>query len=309
MKHWMILIIVVVVLSFPGIASAKLHVVGTLPDFAALATELGGERVEAEALIKGTQDPHFVDAKPSLILKVNRADLLILIGMGLEDGWLPVLLTQARNGKVQPGQEGYLDASTLITPKDVMANPDRSMGDIHGAGNPHYYTSPAELFRVAEGIHQRLVQIDPDGKSYYDQHWAAFEAKYKEKETEWKMKLAPLRGASVVVYHESWIYLLDWMGVRKVGSLEPIPGIPPSPAHVSKLLAKVKAENVRFVFQEIYHPTNLSKVFASKAGARLIILPSMVGAEPGMDTIWDKFDRIVELLTTSETNLENNHDE
>ncbi len=298
MKRWTLLTAILIVLSFPGLASAKLRVVGTLPDFAALATELGGERVEAESLIKGTQDPHFVDAKPSLILKVNRADLLILIGMGLEDGWLPVLLTQARNGDIHPGKPGYLDASTLIEAKDVVANPDRSMGDIHGAGNPHYYTSPHELYRIAGGIHRRLVQLDPDGASYYKERWTAFDTKYQKKTAQWKTALAPLKGANVVVYHESWVYLLDWLGVRKVGSLEPIPGIPPSPAHVSKLLNKVKSENVRFVLQEIYHPTNLSKIFAEKAGAMLVIMPSMVGAEPGMETIWDKFDRIATLLAT-----------
>ena len=298
MNYMKILVLSLVALLLPSVAAAELRVVGTLPDFAAIATELGGERVKAESLIKGTQDPHFVDAKPSLILKVNRADLLILIGMGLEDGWLPVLLTQSRNADIQQGKLGYLDASTFIEPKDVVANPDRSMGDIHGAGNPHYYTSPMELLRLAAGIHERLVQLDPDGKSLYDERWAAFQNKYKKKEKEWKEKLAPLRGAPVVVYHESWVYMLEWMGLHKAGALEPIPGIPPSPSHVSKLLGKVKSQHVRFVFQEIYHPRNLSDVFAKKAGAKLLVLPSMVGAEPDIDDIWDKFDRIVTLLTT-----------
>ncbi len=298
MNYMKILVLSLVALLLPSVAAAELRVVGTLPDFAAIATELGGERVKAESLIKGTQDPHFVDAKPSLILKANRADLLILIGMGLEDGWLPVLLTQSRNADIQQGKLGYLDASTFIEPKDVVANPDRSMGDIHGAGNPHYYTSPMELLRLAAGIHERLVQLDPDGKSLYDERWAAFQNKYKKKEKEWKEKLAPLRGAPVVVYHESWVYMLEWMGLHKAGALEPIPGIPPSPSHVSKLLGKVKSQHVRFVFQEIYHPRNLSDVFAKKAGAKLLVLPSMVGAEPDIDDIWDKFDRIVTLLTT-----------
>ena len=283
--------------SFP--AQAKLRVVGTLPDFAAIAEELGGERVETSSLIKGTQDPHFVDAKPSMILEVNRADLLICIGMGLEDGWLPVLITQSRNGGIQPGGPGYLDASTFVTAKEVVAKPDRAMGDVHGQGNPHYYTSPTELFKVAEGIHARLVQLDPEGKADYDTRWQRFSETYQRKTAEWLAALAPLKGTKIVEYHKSWIYLLDWIAFSAAGALEPVPGVPPSPSHVSKMLGMVKDQNLRFVFQEIYQPTNLSRIFAEKAGAKLLILPSMVGAEPGIKTFWDKFDRIVELLNQS----------
>lgn len=292
-----ILLTMIALLTMTIPAQAKLRVVGTLPDFAAITDELGGERVETVSLIHGTQDPHFVDAKPSMILKVNRADLLICIGMGLEQGWLPVLITQSRNGKVQPGGSGYLDASTFITPKEVVAKPDRAMGDVHGQGNPHYYTSPAELFKVAEGIHARLVQLDPEGKNDYDARWQAFSDKYSSKTGEWKAKLAALKGTKLVEYHKSWVYLLDWMAFTAVGALEPVPGVPPSPGHVSKLLTMVKDRNVRFVFQEIYQPTNLSRIFAEKAGAKLLILPAMVGAESGIKTFWDKFDRIVELVS------------
>ncbi|MBL6974386.1 MAG: zinc ABC transporter substrate-binding protein [Deltaproteobacteria bacterium] len=278
-------------------ATARLRVVGTLPDFAAIATEIGGDRVHAESLIRGTQDPHYVDAKPSMILRVNRADLLICIGMGLEDGWLPVLMTQSRNGEIQVGQPGYLDASTVIAPMEVPVNPDRTMGDVHGAGNPHYYTSPREMFQVAEAIYRRLVQLDPEGRRHYETGWKAFEQKYREKMTSWKSRLSSFEGFRVIVYHESWIYMLEWSGLKKVGALEPVPGIPPNPRHVTKVLNKVRELDVGFVIQEIYHPTNLSKIFATKAKARLVILPSMVGAEPAIKTISDKFDRIIKLLT------------
>jgi zinc/manganese transport system substrate-binding protein len=280
-------------------SAAKLRVVTTLPDFAAIAQELGGDRVEAEAVLKGTQDPHFADAKPSMILKVNRADLLITIGLSLEAGWLPVLMTQARNDAIQIGAEGYLDASRFITPKEVPVELDRAMGDVHSGGNPHYYTSPEALYRVAQAIRDKLVELDGEGKAHYDERWVAFEAKYAVKSAEWRKKLEPYRGTHVVVYHQSWIYLLDWLGFERVGSLEPKPGIPPSPSHVSRLLKRVESDNVKLVFQEIYHPTNLSRLFAKKAGAELLIVPSMVGAEPTIETIWDKFDRIVELITTS----------
>lgn len=300
MSRQTIRVLALVIILAPALATAKLRVVGTLPDFAAIAAEIGGDRVHAESLIKGTQDPHYVDAKPSMILRVNRADLLICIGMGLEDGWLPVLMTKARNGDIQVGWPGYLDASTVIVPKEVPVNPDRTMGDVHGAGNPHYYTSPQEVLQVAEAIYRRLVQLDPEGQSHYEAGWKSFEQKYRNKMAVWKSRLDRLRGSRVIVYHESWVYLLEWSGLKKAGALEPIPGIPPNPKHVTRVLNKVRELDVGFVFQEIYHPTSLSKIFASKAQARLVILPSMVGAEPAIRTISDKFDRIVDLLTKAE---------
>jgi zinc/manganese transport system substrate-binding protein len=278
-------------------AEAKLRVVGTLPDFAVIASELGGSRVETDSLIGGKEDPHFVDAKPSHVLRVNRADLLICIGLGLESGWLPVLLTQARNGKVQPGAPGYLDASQVIRAKDVPVKADRAMGDVHGGGNPHYYVSPPEMFKVSQAIHKKFLELDPEGRADYDRRWQAFSGKFKQKMGALKAALAPLAGSKVVEYHKSWIYLLDWMGFVSVGALEPKPGIPPSPGHVTELLMQVKTQSVRFVFREVYHSDRLSQVFADKAGAKLLDLPTMVGAEPGIKTIWDKWDRMIQLLT------------
>ena len=278
-------------------AGAKLRVVGTLPDFAAIATELGGDRVDAESIILGTEDPHFVDAKPSHVLRVNRADLLICIGLGLESGWLPVLLTQARNGKVQVGAAGYLDASQFVQVKDVPTKADRAMGDVHGDGNPHYYVSPPEMLKVSEAIYQKLVALDPGGRAGYEGRWQAFSKKYQEKMATWKSAVASLAGSKVIEYHKSWIYLLDWLGFISAGALEPKPGIPPSPSHVTELLQQVKGQGVRFVFRENYHADSLSTVFAGKAGAKLLDLPTMVGAEPGIKTLWDKWDRMVQLLT------------
>jgi zinc/manganese transport system substrate-binding protein len=278
-------------------AQAKLRVVGTLPDFASIARELGGDRVEADSLIQGTEDPHFVDAKPSHVLRVNKADLLICIGLGLESGWLPSLLTQARNGNVQVGASGYLDASQFVQAKDVPIKADRAMGDVHGGGNPHYYTSPPEMLRVSEAIYRKLVELDPKGRAEYDARWQAFSKKYKEKMVAWKAALAPLAGSRVVEYHRSWIYLLDWAGFTSVGALEPKPGIPPSPGHVTQLLMQVEGRSVRFVLREVYHADSLSQVFAKKAGARLLDLPTMVGATPDIKTIWDKWDRLVAMLT------------
>ncbi len=284
------------ILALPMPAAAVLRVVGTLPDFASLAAELGGDRVETEALIQGTEDPHFVDAKPSHVVRMHRADLLVCVGMGLESGWLPVLLTQSRNGAIQPGGPGYLDASQFITPRDVPVELSRAMGDVHGGGNPHYYNGPVEMLAVARAIHERIVQLDPAGKATYEALWQAFHARYQQKMTEWRGRLAPLQGAKVVEYHKSWAYLIDWLGFVSVGALEPVPGVPPSPGHVARLLQQVQGEKVQFLFQEVYHQDNLSKVFAKKSGARQMILPSMVGASPEIRTEIEKFDAIVRAL-------------
>lgn len=281
----------------PFVLLPKIRVVGTIPDYASLAKEIGGNRVKSEALIKGTQDPHFADALPSHIIRLNRADILISTGLGLEGGWLPALLRNARNRKIQTGGRGFLDASQYVELKDIPASIDKSMGDVHPGGNPHFYTAPDQLFLIARAIKNRLQLIDPEGKNYYEKQWISFQRKYAQKTSEWKKKIDPIKGTKVVVYHESWVYLLDWLGFRKAGSLEPKPGIPPSVGHISTVLKRIKGEKVKFLFQEVYHPTSLSKVFAKKGGLKLLILPSMTGAEKGIDTIWDKFDRIINKIT------------
>jgi zinc/manganese transport system substrate-binding protein len=292
-------VVAMLVLGYAGSVHAKLRVVGTLPDFAAIAIELGGDRVTADSLIQGTEDPHFVDPKPSHILRVSRADLLICIGLGLESGWLPVLLTQSRNGSVQIGAPGYLDASQFVQTKEIPVKADRSMGDVHGGGNPHYYVSPPEMLSVSQAIYKKLVELDPGDRAGYDRRWQAFSTKYQQKLATWKRALAPLAGVRVIEYHKSWVYLLDWLGFSSEGALEPKPGIPPSPGHVTQLLMRVRERKVRFVFREGYHADRLSEVFAKKAGAKLLDLPTMVGAEPGIKTLWDKWDRMVQMLTTS----------
>ncbi len=291
------LIAMLIALAFLTPLHAKVHVAATIPDYAAIAAELGGERVEAISLIKGAQDPHFADALPSHVVRLNRADLIVLTGCGLESGWLPPLMMQSRNDKIQPGSLGYLDASTVVTLKEIPMTIDKSQGDVHPGGNPHFYLGPAELYAVAAAIYDRLKKIDPEGTAYYDGRWSIFRATYQRKTAEWRAKLAPLKGTKVVEYHKSWLYFLDWAGLISVGALEPKPGIPPSVRHVTDLLAAVQGKNVRFVIQEIYHPQKLSHLFAEKSGAKLLLLPSMTGAAPGTDTVWAKFDYIVNQLT------------
>lgn len=284
----------------PFLLAGQVRVIGTIPDYAALAKEIGGNRVDAQSLIKGTQDPHYADALPSHIMRLNRADLLISTGLGLESGWLPALLNNARNKAIMPGSSGYMEASHFVELKDVPQKIDRSMGDVHPGGNPHFYTAPAELFKIAEEIKNRLVQLDPEGRDHYEKRWEAFSAKYSAKMDEWQKKIEPFKGTRVVVYHESWVYLLDWLGFEKVAALEPKPGIPPSAGHVASILREIENQNVKFLLQEIYHPTSLSRRFAKKGRVKLIVLPSMTGAEKNTDSVFDKLDTIINKLTKGE---------
>lgn len=279
----------------PWVASAKVQVVSTIPDFGAIAKEVGGDRVAVTSLVRPTQDPHFLDAKPSFIVDLNRADLVLLAGMELEAGWLPPLLVGARNGEIQRGADGYLDCSTLIPPMEVESA-DRSKGDVHPGGNPHYWNDPRNGVRLARGIAKRLAVIDPKGEAQYKAGADAFVKRLEVKMVEWRKALDARKGTKVVVYHRSWIYFLDWAGYREVGALEPKPGIPPSPSHVADLVRKVRSENVRYVIQESFYPTQLSTIFAKKAGARLEVLPTMVGAS-GARTYIDLIDALVRRLT------------
>src|SRR5574341_542011 len=213
-------------------ALAKVRIVGSIPGFAAIAQEIGGDKVEVTSLSKGYQDPHFVDAKPSLILVLNKADLLLYAGLELEIGWLPPLITGARNSKILPNNIGNLDCSTLIS--NILEVPttkiDRSMGDIHPGGNPHYMLDPRNGIVIAKGIAERLKQIDPKNTSYYDEHLKDFVGHLDTKIKEWDEKLNPYKGTQIITYHKSWTYFIDWAGFEEVGNVEPKPGIPPSPS-------------------------------------------------------------------------------
>ncbi len=258
-------------------AAAKLNVVATHADLAALAREVGGQRVDVVAIVEPTQDPHFVDPRPHLMLQLNRADLLLLVGLQLEIGWLPTLITGARNARILPGSAGYLDTSTLVERRDVRAGPvDRSQGDLHPGGNPHFSRAPESGLRIAEGIAQRLSELDPAGASDYRRNFARFDRRLRSAMTRWQEACAPYRGTAVVAYHESWVYFAEWLGLRVVGYVEPKPGIPADPAHVAALLTRMRAERVRAILQEEYYPDTTARLLAAKAGARVLRMPGGV---------------------------------
>ncbi|MGE5444626.1 MAG: metal ABC transporter substrate-binding protein [Ignavibacteriales bacterium] len=278
---------------YAQVASAK--VVASLPTFGEIAKEVGGDKVDVKSLAKGYQDPHFVDGKPSFILDLNKADLLIHAGLELEVGWLPPLVTGARNSKILPNNIGNLDCSTLIS--NILEVPttkiDRSMGDIHPGGNPHYWLDPRNGIAVAKGIAERLKEIDPKNASYYDERLGDFTKRLSAKIKEWDEKLAPYKGTQIVTYHKSWVYFSDWAGFDEVGYVEPKPGIPPSPSYVVELISNIQKMNVKLVIAESFYPQKAPALIAQKAGASLLVLPSEVGARDGINTYSDLFDAIV----------------
>ena len=277
---------------------AKLKVVTTLPSYADIATNVGGEEVEALSLTKGTQDPHFVDAKPDLILRLNKADFLIRAGLGLEDGWLPPLLTGSRNGKIQSGSEGYLDASSVMTLKEVpKGTVDRSQGDVHPGGNPHFMIDPRNGAILAHAIASKLSIILPSKAEYFQKRADTYVKDLTAKTENWKKLLAPFKGRQVITYHRSWVYFSDWVGLNEVGYVEPKPGIPPSPDHIAKLVNLMKEKHVKLIIMEPYYPKSSAEQLAKLTGATLLVLPTEVQGDDEAKTYFGLFDSITSKLT------------
>jgi len=259
-------------------ATAAVNVVTTTEGLAAVVREVGGEWVKATALSRGIQDPHFVDANPSLAVKLRNADLLVDVGMDLEIGWLPPLVTQSRNPAIQPGGARRLTAASVVPPMDLPTGPvDRSQGDIHPAGNPHFLTDPRRVQLVAGAIAARLSEIDPGSAPRYQERLQAFRAKVLAAEKGWKAELAPFAGRSVITQHKTLTYLLDWAGLKAAGFMEPKPGVAPPPSHVASLAATVKAAGVKGVLVENYYDRRSADQLRDLTGVKVIVIPGDVG--------------------------------
>jgi zinc/manganese transport system substrate-binding protein len=284
------------VVAHSGVARADLDVVATVPTLAALAKEIGKGHTSVTALALPSQDPHFVDAKPSLALKLRDADLLLAVGLQLEVGWLPTLQTGSRNGKILVGSRGYLECSNFARLKEVPQMVDRSQGDIHPGGNPHYLYDPRQLVHVAIGVAGRMAELDPDNAKAYQDNLKVFLKKLHTLEKKLAKRMKPREGTPVVTYHRSWTYLIDWLGFDQVATLEPKPGIPPSPAHVAKVLGLARQKGVKLIIQESYYPDETGKLVAEKAGAKLVVLPGGVDFAGGESL----FDHLEEMVTKIE---------
>ena len=279
---------------------AVLHVVSSIPTLGSLAKEVGGARIEVESLAKGYQDPHFVEPKPSLMLVLNRADLLLHVGLELEIGWLPPLVLGSRNPKIQPGELGNLDCSRSIPVLDVPTTKlDRSMGDIHPQGNPHYWLPPANAKIIAREIAERLQELDPDGRAEYGKNLAAFNKRVDAKTREWAPMTVKLKGVKVATYHKSWSYVSQWLGLQEVGYVEPKPGIPPDPQHLARLITVMKQEGAKLLMMENFYNKSVATLVAEKAGAKLITLPTDVGATPEIKDWFSLVETVLKALSSS----------
>jgi ABC-type Zn uptake system ZnuABC Zn-binding protein ZnuA len=279
-------------------AHAALKVVTTTQDLAAIAQEVGGDKITVESIAKGYQDPHFVEAKPSFILKLNSADLLIAVGRELEIGWLPPLITQSRNAKIQPGSAGYLDASETAKILDIPTGQlTRAMGDVHPAGNPHFWLDPDNGRRVAKAIQAKLSELDRPSAAFYAQREEAFERKVADAEKRWDAAMAPFKGLKVVTYHRSWPNFADRFNVDVIGYVEPKPGIPPSPQHTIEIINAMKSQNVKIILVEPYFDVKTPDSIARETGAKVLILPPSVGGVPEAKDYISLFDYDIKLLT------------
>ena len=279
-------------------ALAQIRVVATTPDLASVAREIGGDRVNVVALAKPTEDPHFVDAKPSFIVTLNRADALIEGGAELELGWLPPLLENARNGKIGSGAPGRVVASEGIKLLEVPTSFDRSKGDIHSLGNPHFMVDPAAVKVVARNIAAHFAQVDPKNAATYNGNLARFNTRLDSKLAEWQQTLAPYRGAKIITYHRDFPYLAQRFGLTTVDELEPKPGIAPSPAHLAQVIGEMKANNAKVILVQPFQNRKTAETVARQTGATVIDAPQQPGAPGNGSSYFDMMDNLVRSLAS-----------
>ena len=284
------LIIIVLILNIAVLNEVKakeLNIVTTLPSLASITESIGGEYVEVYSITRGVQDAHYVEAKPSYMVKLNRADLLIYSGLELEIGWLPLLIQGARNDEVTVGSQGNLNASLALSIDNILEKPrgevDRSMGDVHPAGNPHYLLNPHNCIPVAEIIADKLIQLDPEHKIQFEQNLNQFIKIMEDKIIEFETSVEYLKGMDVVCYHVHWSYLLDWLGINSVGYIELRPGIPPTPKHKKAIIQLMEEKDIEVVLISSWKEPTKAQEVANSVNAKLLILPGEVKAMPGAD--------------------------
>jgi zinc/manganese transport system substrate-binding protein len=294
----LVLLIAGAALPMPASAAGKLKVVTATTDLASLAQEVGGDRIEVDSIARGYQDPHFVEAKPSFLLKLRQADLLIVVGLQLEIGWLPPLITQSGNPRIQVGANGYLDASEFA---EILEKPTgvitRAQGDVHPFGNPHYWLDPENGRRVAQGIANKFSEMRPQDAAYFQQRFQAFSQRLTEAEKGWTAEMQPYHGRKVITYHRSWPNFLKYFDLVSTGEIEPRPGIPPTPSHTLELINLMKRENIKIILVEPYFDLKTPKAIARETGAQVVVMPPSVGGEKEITDYFKLFDYDLNLLT------------
>lgn len=283
-------------LAFLAIPAHAIEVFATVPEWAALAKEIGGDKVNVFAATHALQDPHRVEARPSLIARARRADLVVATGAELEVGWLPMILREAGNARIQPGSSGYFEAAAHVRMLDVPARVDRAEGDVHAAGNPHIQTDPRNVLKVGEALTERLAAVDPANAPAYRAGGAAFTEKWRMAIERWQAQAAALKGLPVVVQHKSFPYLLDWLGMKEVAALEPKPGLEPSIAQVTRVIEQTASARPRMVLRAAYDNPRPAEWFAAQAKLPLVVLPFTVGGNERAKDLFALFDDSIRRL-------------
>ena len=290
----------IILLIVPLLAQADLNILACEPEWAALADELGGGKVTSSSATNALQDPHYIQARPSLISKVRRADLIVCSGAQLEIGWLPMLLRKGNNPDVLPGSPGFIEASGYVKRLDVTLSTDRSQGDVHPQGNPHIQTNPHNIRLVAEAMAERMAQLDVANADYYQQRLADFKQRWVAAIVVWEERTAALRGRRVIAHHKSWIYLEDWLGLEEVATLEPVSGIPPTATHLASLLDRF-ADNTKadYIVRAPFQSEKPSAWLSKRTGIPAVMLPLTVGGSDQASDLFKFFDDIIDRLLTA----------
>lgn len=283
-----------------GRAQAAIKVVTTTEDLASIVREVGGDKVSVEPIARGYQDPHFVEPKPSFIIRLHNADLLVVVGRELEVAWLPPLITQSRNAKINPGAQGYLDASLTATIVDLPTGQiTRAMGDVHPQGNPHYWLHPDNGRKIAKAVQNKLTELSSGDAAYFAQRYADFDRRLTEGEKRWKAAMAPYKGLKIVTYHRSWTNFTNEFELDVIGYVEPRPGIPPSPAHTLTLIQEMKRQNVKIILVEPYFDLKTPNAIARDTAATVLVMPPSVGGVAEVKDYIQLFDHNVNLLLSA----------
>ncbi len=274
--------------AFP--ATAQLNVFTCEPEWAALTIELGGDKIETYTATTALQDPHHIQARPSLIAKVRRADLVVCSGAELEIGWLPMLLRQASNAEVLPGKPGHFEASGFVTRLEVSTGVDRAMGDIHASGNPHVHLDPHRLAQIAEALAERMATLDAANADHYHRKHADFALRWQEAIGRWEQEAAPLKGIRTVVHHKDWVYLFDWLGIIEAGALEPKPGLPTSVGHLAALKRELERTPAKMILHTVYQSDRAANRLSQMSGLPVVELPYTVGGSERAVDLFSLFD-------------------
>ena len=299
-KHFVLLFAALLVAPTLARAQGKLTVMTTTEDLASIAREVGGDHITVEGIAKGYQDPHFVEAKPSFILKLQKADVLVVVGRDLEIGWLPPLIQQSRNSKIQPGSDGYLDASQQASILEIPTEQvTRAMGDVHPLGNPHYWLDPENGKRIGKQIADKLSQLRPNDRAFFQQKLADFTTRLDAAEKRWLAQMAPYKGTKVVTYHRSLPNFADRFGLTIIGYIEPKPGIPPSPQHTLDLINEMKRQNVKVMLIEPYFDLKTPNAIGRDTGAQVLVMPPSVGGVKEITDYFKLFDYDINLLVAA----------